>query len=884
MQAALTALADGATVVTANNRLARSIALTYNRAQKAAGKGAWLSPDVLPWGAWIERLWDVAAMRAGPDAAYRTLLGDRQSRLILQRIIEGMRPDTAWATAGAMADMAQRAWQLCHAWQVDVGSLPEMADSDDSALFAACAAEYSRQCRDRRWTDSAMLPGLLIRELAGRAGLAPSRLLLAGFDEPTPQQRHCIDQLQHAGTQATWLPIPQQPRGSLWQVRCADRSEELDCAARWARAFREEQSDALVAVVVPDLDTRAAEVRRAFLDVLAPDWRIDGDGQQNVNLSLGAPLAGVPVIHVALLALGALRGSLDYRELGQLLRTPYLVAAAQESRGRAELDLVLREQIGTTIDLRVAIARGRELAPQFARRLAALRERCESWPARQSAAQWVDAFCAALAEIGWPGDRGLDAQEYQAIRAWQHVLDEFARADQVLGPLTVAAALSVLGGMARDQVFQPEGRSDAIQVMGALEAVGQEFDGLWVCGLTSDAWPPAGRPSPLLPLGLQRRLRMPNSAPALIREHSERLLRHLIGSARQVIVSWPEAQDDEVLTPSALVQRVPERAFVEVQRWPEESYRQRLAAQRRLETLDPDPAPPVAAGRPVRGGTRLLSQQARCPARAFAEMRLGASELPVPAPGIAPALRGQIVHAVLERFFAEVTDQAALLRLSPDDANRRLLAAIDAELRQRLPLDRALIRRMADIEARRIVAIGTQFLAGERSRPAFRVEASEASRTTRLAGLELRLRPDRIDRLGDGGRLVIDYKTGTDFKPSGWRGARLREPQLPLYAVALDAAAIAIVELKPDGTRWRSVGAAGIVLPDVEGPGEFSGGVHGDWAALCAAWRTALQSAAAEFMAGDFRVNLRDADLAAGRWAMLTRIHEQPAAAMEEDE
>lgn len=885
MQPVITALADGATVVTANNRLARSIALAYNRAQRAAGRGAWASPDVLPWSAWLERLYDDAAIRAVPGCSQRRLLNDAQSRLVFQQMIERDRAETAWATAGAMADMAWRAWQLCRSWQVSIDSLIAAADSDDSALFAGWATEFVQHCRERDWSDSASMPELLVHDLRQDQGVAPSRLLFAGFDQPSPQQLHFIAALERLGAQATWLPIPRQPQCETQaQVRCTTASMELDCAARWARSLREQCAAATVAVVVPDLSARPAEVRRAFLDVLAPDWRMAGDEQQTLNLSLGAPLAQVPVIHVALLALRALTGDADYRDIGQLLRSPYLAGAAAETAGRAGLDLLLRERIGVTVELTSAVGAAQDLAPLLAAQLRAMLVRRQNWPARQGTADWADAFRLALGDVGWPGDRGLDAGEYQAVAAWQRLLEQFAHVEVVLGRLGLAKALGVLGSMARSQLFQPEGRPDAIQVMGAIEAVGQLFDGLWVCGMTSDAWPPAGRPSPLLPLALQRRLRMPNSSPSIIREHSERLLRHLIGSGRQVTLSWPETRDEEPLAPSGLLQSVPDRAVGELPRWAAESYRHRLAEARRLEALATDAAPPVAANRAMRGGARLLAQQARCPARAFAEMRLGAAELPVPAPGIGAALRGQIVHAVLERLFADLPDQAALRRLSDEDARDRLAHLAGVEMSRRLPVARPLIARMAQIEAGRVVALGQAFLATERDRPPFLVEASEAARAVSMAGLRLRLRPDRVDRLGGGERLVIDYKTGGGFRPAGWLGSRLRDPQLPLYAVMLDASAIAIIELRPEGLAWQGVGAAGLGLPNVKEPGAFSRGLYATWADMCGSWRTALETVAAEFMAGDFRVNVRDPELAAGRWAMLTRVHEQSLVATEEDE
>ena len=63
-------------------------------------------------------------------------------------------------------------------------------------------------------------------------------------------------------------------------------------------------SDSMIAVVVPDLASRAAAVRRVFLDVFAADWRIPGTPSGlPLNVSFGQPLAEVPVVRTALLLL-----------------------------------------------------------------------------------------------------------------------------------------------------------------------------------------------------------------------------------------------------------------------------------------------------------------------------------------------------------------------------------------------------------------------------------------------------------------------------------------------------------------------------------------------------------------------------------------------------
>src|SRR5688500_7201591 len=58
LEQALYAVEAGATLVTANRRLARSLRHAYDTRQRTRGLQAWSSADILPWGAWLMRLWD----------------------------------------------------------------------------------------------------------------------------------------------------------------------------------------------------------------------------------------------------------------------------------------------------------------------------------------------------------------------------------------------------------------------------------------------------------------------------------------------------------------------------------------------------------------------------------------------------------------------------------------------------------------------------------------------------------------------------------------------------------------------------------------------------------------------------------------------------------
>jgi hypothetical protein len=84
-----------------------------------------------------------------------------------------------------------------------------------------------------------------------------------------------------------------------------------------------------------------------------------------------------------------------------------------------------------------------------------------------------------------------------------------------------------------------------------------------------------------------------------------------------------------------------------------------------------------------------------------------------------------------------------------------------------------------------------KWLAVERLRQPFEVESLEhAKQVARHAGVEFAVRIDRVDRLADGARVLIDYKTG--LASADWRGERPDNPQLPIYALVRPQALVAV--------------------------------------------------------------------------------------------
>jgi hypothetical protein len=149
----------------------------------------------------------------------------------------------------------------------------------------------------------------------------------------------------------------------------------------------------------------------------------------------------------------------------------------------------------------------------------------------------------------------------------------------------------------------------------------------------------------------------------------------------------------------------------------------------------------------------------------------------------------------------------------------------------------------------------------------------------RFGGLDFRVRVDRMDRLADGARVLLDYKTGT--AGADWRGERPDNPQLPVYALMYPEALVAVAYAKVNA------GEPGFVA-ESERPGVFKAGARpsnlenlAGFAELVHTWSLRVERIAAEFASGRAEVA---PTLKACRTCVLHGLCRVPVALEPEDE
>lgn len=278
----------------------------------------------------------------------------------------------------------------------------------------------------------------------------------------------------------------------------------------------------------------------------------------------------------------------------------------------------------------------------------------------------------------------------------------------------------------------------------------------------------------------------------------------------------------------------------------------------------------------------ILELQSRCPFRSQAELRLHARQMSQVSLGIEPRDRGTLLHRVLAGIWNELKDQRTLLQIDDALLGERIRLIAERQAAQMLHPATPSRGRLTALEIESVVHQILALMAIERTRAPFVVRMAEQGERFAIGGLQIRLQPDRVDELSDGGQLLLDYKLGDSHSPRQWLDAwpgRPRRPQLPLYALAHAEAAsgLAFVVLAPRTVEFRGWSRDHNVAPGVLAYPSRKPRINEppDWNALMQHWQAVLTQLAGDFVAGNARVEPLPQECQMCHLSTFCRVHER---------
>ena len=859
----LAAVRRGGTLLLPHTRAARVWSAAFDQQVAAEGKQSWQAGHVLPWGAWTAALWN-GALVSGVES--RVLLNRLQERAIWKDVIARSSEATLQPVA-VQAELAGSALRLLGSYDTEgrfaTGRSAGVAATADIAAFVTWYEHFEQVCRQREVLPASHVQLALAELIRAEQVPVQPEYVLCGFGSLTPAQRLLLLALESAGARVRRMtPVtPQESAPAL--LRYDTPRQELQACAEWARQQLASGQAVSIAVVVPDLEQTKAELERELRTAVAPymaDVTLQGVAAPYESSSSRA-LGRVPMISHALLLLRWCAEDIALVDAGVLLRSRHLALVSSAERG-AELELhSLWRQPNLRKTLSLARA-GRTLAKQGEGEVL-LRLEHAAQPLRSTADTYAN-FAARLNDLlhlaGWPGTGTLNSEEFQVVSRWTDLLDQLASLDLLGTPVRLQEFLGELEAAAGALGFLPENLGAPIQVMSLREANGTTADA--VCCLHADdvRWPSYPAAHPLLPWQLQVELGMPGTDLERDEKEISVMLSELSASTGRLQFSYSSTAPEGARNPAPPVIRlVEQQAGSLVDAGPQPSELPSL-----LELApDAEPLPPLP-GPEVQGGTGVLTAQAQCGFRAFAEKRLFAATQDEPDAGLTPMERGEQVHGILHLFWTEVQSHGRLVEVAAQ-RNATGVSERDTILRrcieQHLAASPATLWDAAylSVQAKRLFRLLSAWLDFEASRSPFQVlRLEEKIVDVALGPLRLNMRVDRVDRvLSDAGEatLIIDYKTGP-AAPRDWLGERPDQPQLPAYAVA-GAAAAGL--LRVDGLAFAAVrvGDGKMRLDGIADRPGLLKPVPREKASLASHltdWQTNLETLAADFADGDASV------------------------------
>lgn len=778
-QQAVSATVLGATVLTGNTRSARALRTAAEDHLRTANR-AWLTPDVLPYAAFVARLYGDALVAGAAD---KHVLHREQELQLWRQIIEHSPSGRAMLLPESAAAMAAEAFRTAIEYNIALNS-PLMSASSDTRAFSGWAAEFERQLASHGWTSSALLTRELTAALSGRN--LPQQLFVF-LPELTPAQREFLRALAEAGGEVTWVSGANEPEPDALRIDEVEVTavrhefpgvaEELRAAAQWARQQVEAAPGTRVGLIFFDLARKLPQMESTFRSVLHPEHLLGLRGPMAFEIASPLALAEYPAVRCALQLLQLCAGPLDFHSFAGMITSPYL---AESSEASAAFVARVRERARREVSFD-ELTRWLHESPLL-RRLRAAVERLpkhSAFNSEQSAAYWADISRRILEVLGWPGSVALNSEEFQLTERWRELLVAISSLELLEWRSDFAAFVERLERMAAAQNFKPETLNAPVQIMDADEAEGSAFDALWIGSCCDDFWPDSPKPSPLLPVALLREAGFALVGTAQADSRTTRITHRLLHSAPQVTLSLALRTDDE-----------------REQRWSPDFAKLPLAsdviilpqplalcfAPAALEAVSDSAAPALRSDENARGGTSLLQEQSNCPFQAFAVRRLLAKHAEGPNEAMAPTERGKLVERALQLIWEELEGSNGLQRA---DRAAIIECAVDVAMSEELPpRTDAWTVRFRQLERARTIEVLNEWLSVESQRAPFHVIDHQIEVELTLGGLQLHGRLDRLDEIGDA-HVVIDYKTGAVNGVKVWQVPRPRMPQLPFYAVAM---------------------------------------------------------------------------------------------------
>lgn len=846
-------------------------------ARRAIDRGdlVWTSPTIVTWSEFLRLLW-----RHNNDL-FPDIVGGLsalQSQELWTQVIEATKYNANEFTLLNVSQTVKacvKSHKLMSDWLVSVEQLAQEA-TPDIDQFLQWRQVFIQQLALRKCTDEPTIQSLILHCLSeAKLHLPFERLFWCSFDLVTAAQAEFQAQAEKNGVNSNEI-IARTPQSDTRFKRFSTVEQELRTVFKLAKEELINQPSKQIAIIVPDLGHRYAQVELIAKEVFYPsaDLVRQLTNDSVYRFSLGKPLADWAPVETALNLIEQLRGRLSVRNFSFIIRSIYINKGSEfleiwsafeewalSRRMRSFeihevqnlLDLFTDEAMVEFEESEVDSVRSfihslESILDKIQSELDEAKERVSR--RGLSHTRWKAIVQEWLSLWGWqcyPVDGDQSSVAYQLENRWQGLLEEFASLAAVQSSIGLARVIGSLQQLARDTVFLPQAANSPIVISGILEALGRETDICFLTGMTEDL-PAANKKDAFIPKSVLVETGFPDATAQSSYNQFEKVVASLVRGAQETVISYSMRDSSD-----------PEREWFASPIFRDKfegietsslDYNPKQSGG--LESYEDFVGPPWKDPEKAKGGASIFKNQSLCPFKAFATHQLRFNSETETEFGLDYLDRGNVTHMLLEELWSHVESKAVLEALTEEQTNQLLTMVVDRvenQIAHSLSKEKISLVRL---ERSRFIKLLNHWIEVEKRRPDnFSVVERESRYAAAWRGIRLEFIIDRLDLTENGRSVLVDYKTGM-VNRSDWQGQRLREPQLPLYALLIDdmksneVAGFAAGQVRRGDCKYIELSEEGIF----RSPSSASRKYEDQWKEGQNEWRLILNQLADEFLSG----------------------------------
>ena len=868
-------------VIVPTRNLANELNERVARYFLSLGTSVWVAPTILVWPDYLRQLWLLNRNLLAVESGAHSLISSQQAAVLWAQVIDVSRRaenELTLLNVQQTTRAVQRSWKLMHDWRVNASQLQRdhVADTEQFVLWTR---NYQKSLEKRGLLDEQLLMAKLID--AANVQHPYERLHFISYDLLTASQRAYLEKAEQAGLQ--WSESKPNVELKLQcYLRYDDSKSEVVAALNAAKKCLENDPEHKVSIVIPDLAHRQAEIQELARHVFYPcESPLSVQNKDAVySFSLGEPLQDIPAIEAAMSIIALLKNNTNTTEFGFLLRNQFLGLCVQHREAtrlfeqwlkqqrvhsfsfdqtpilyKACIDYFIKRDQKIEIEFLEVLEKLVESRRAIQERLASQKEASEF--AALKFADWAKIYSDWLALWQWQtasDGSQLSSVQYQLKIRWQALLEEFANLSAVQQRAGLSRAMELLQQMTRNTVFSPKGANSPILISGVFEAIGRQVDTCMVTAMHQDyPAPPSG--DAFISNRFLAEAGHPEAKPESGVLHAKNLITNLLNCAKYRRISYACVSDqnrEASMLPSSLFKNV---------EWHDASLDDVVTKASVdhvvLEHYQDTQGPPWLEPGRAKGGSKIFENQSHCAFKAFVHHQLGFLGEDEAEFGLDGLDRGNVVHQLLDMLWERLQSKAALDALDENARSDLVNNVIDeCFAKGRFQLSQEKLRLLKH-EKQRLESLLLDWLDEESKRPMnFSVIEREEQREGELGGIRYRYIVDRLDMTDDGRTVIVDYKTGA-VNRNDWSGERIKSPQMPLYALALDelknkpVSGIAFAQVKKGESKYIEL-AEGDIFRKAS---RYSDKYEQDWLNSRDAWPAVFEQLAKDFLAGEASVN-----------------------------